>query len=148
MLAVEPKRSCVRGTDAQLSGLDAMPAHKIHGVVLKFGADARASHLLNQVKEVHIPAPRLFEDLHLHLADDLVALPDVNVPAWEPGCAQPKLLDIVRPLGIGFIQKTVLTEAASIRVAPESDTHGGVRVEVDGLENELHGLNNLRLRNF
>lgn len=80
MFAVERKCPRVCGADAQLCGLNSMPAHEIHCVVLKLPADARASHLLDQVKEVHVPASWLLEDLHLHLPDDLVGMPGVNIP--------------------------------------------------------------------
>lgn len=137
MLAVERKRSRVRGTDAQLGDLNAVPLHKIHCVVLKFAADTCASHLLDQVKEVHIPASWFLKDLHLHLSDDLVAVPGVNVPIWELGSAQPKPLDVVHAVGSLFLEKTILAEAADIRVAPERDTHGRMGVDIDGLEYEL-----------
>ena len=136
MLAVERKRSRVRRADAQLGDLNAVPAHKIHCVVLKFAADARASHLLDQVKEVHIPASWLVEDLHLHLSDDLVVMPGVNVPVREPGSAQSKQLDVVHAVGSGFTEKAILAEAAYIRVAPERDTHRPMCVEIDRLEYE------------
>ena len=143
MLAVERKRSRVRGADAQLGDLNPMPTHKIHCAVLKLTADARASHLLDQVKEVHVPAPWLLEDLHLHLSDDLVAVPGVNISVREPGSAQPKPLDVMHAIGSGFFEKTVLAEAACKRVAPERDTHRRMRVEIDRLEYELLGLHNL-----
>jgi len=143
MLAVERKRSRVREADAQLGDMNSMPMHKIHRVVLKFAADPRASHLLDQVKEVHVPASWLLEDLHLHLSDDLVAVPGVNVPVREPGSAQPKPLDVVDAVGSGFVEEAILAETAYIRVAPERDTHRRMRVEIDRLEYESLGLHNL-----
>jgi hypothetical protein len=136
MLAVERKRSRVRRANAQLGDLNAVPAHKIHCVVLKFAADARASHFLDQVKEVHIPASWLLEDLHLHLSDDPVVMPGVNVPVREPGSAQPELLDVVHTTGSGFVEKTILAKAAYIRVAPERNTHRRMRLKIDRLEYE------------
>ena len=143
MFAVEPKRSRVRGADAQLGDLNCMPTHKIHCVVLKFAADARASHLLDQVKEVHVPASWLLKDLHLHLSDDLVAVPNVNVPVRELSSAHPKQLDVLHAVASGFIEKAILAEAAYIGVAPERDTHRRMRVEIDWLECESPGLHNL-----
>jgi hypothetical protein len=120
-----------------------MPAHKIHGVILKFAADALTSHFLDQVKEIHIPASGLFQDMHLHLPDDLVAEPGVNVPSWELGKAQSKPLDVMDAIWSVFVEKTVLAEAAYIRVAPERDTHRRMRVEIDCFEYESLGLHNL-----
>ena len=134
MLAVERKCSRVRGADAQLGDLNSMPMHKIHCVVLKFAADTRASHLIDQVKEVHVSASWLLEDLHLHLSDDLVAVPCMNISVWELGNAQPKLLKVVHTAGSSFIKKNILTEAAYIRVAPKLDTHRRVCVEIDRFE--------------
>ena len=91
-----------------------MPAHKIHCVFLKFAADTRASHLLDQVKEVHVPASWLLEDLHLHLSNDLVALLGVNASIGKFINTQPKPLEIVHTVGSVFLEKTILTEAAYI----------------------------------
>ena len=143
MLAVERKCPRVRGADAQLGDLNTMPAHKIHCVVLKFAADARASHLRDQVKEVHVPASWLLEDLHLHLSNDLAAMPDVDVPVRELSSTQPKLLDVVHALGSGFTEKAILAEATYIRVAPERDTRRRMRVEIDRLEYESLELHKL-----
>ena len=120
-----------------------MPAHKVHCVLLKFLADTCTSHFFHQVKEVHVPASWLLEDVHLHLSDDLVAVPGMNVPVWELGNARPKPLDVVNAVGSRFLEEAIFAEAAYKRVAPERDTHRGMRVEIDGLEYESPGLHNL-----
>jgi hypothetical protein len=143
MLAVERKCSRVRGADAQLGDLNSVSTHKIHGVVLKIAANARASHLLNQVKEVHVPTSWLLKDLHLHLSNDLVAVPGVNIPVWELGNAQSKPLDVVHAIGSIFVEKAIPAEATNVRVTPERDTYRRMRVEIDRLEYESLGLHNL-----
>lgn len=112
MPAVERKGTRVGGADAQLSGLHSVSTHKIHGVVLKFTADSRPSHLLDQVKEVHVAAARLLEDLHLHLSDDPAAVPGMNASVREAGQAQPESLEVVRVVGSGPIEKNILAKAA------------------------------------
>jgi len=136
MLAVERKRSCVRGTDAQLGGLHAVATHEIHCVVLKFAADARATHLLDQVEEVHVSASRLFEDLHLHLSDDPIAVPGMNVPIPEPGGTKPKPLDVVCAVRPGLMEEVVHAEAADERVTTKRHAHLRMHVEIDWLEDE------------
>jgi len=81
---------------------------------LEFAANARASHFLDQVKKVHVPASWFLEDLHLHLSNDFVAMPGVNISIWELGNAQSKPLDIVHAVGSGFVEKAILAEAAYI----------------------------------
>jgi hypothetical protein len=149
MLTIERKRSRICGANAQLGHLNSMPTHKIHCIVMKFAADARASHLLDQVKEVQVPTSWLLEDLHLHLSDDLVAVPSVNASVWELSNTQPKPLNVVHAVGSVFVEKAILAEAADERVASERDTHRRMCVEIDWLEYEsleLHKLVRLTAR--
>jgi hypothetical protein len=112
MLTVKRKCSRICGADAQLGDLHSMPTHKIHGIVLKFPAEARASHFLDQVKEVYVSTAWFLEDLYLHLSNDLVTMPGMNVSIWELGNAQSKPRDIMHAVGSGFLEKTILPEAA------------------------------------
>jgi hypothetical protein len=50
--------------------------------------------------------------MHFHLSDDIVGVPDVNLPVWEFGDPQPKPFDVVRAVGSGFVEKAILAEAA------------------------------------
>ena len=81
--------------------------------------------------------------LHLDLSDNLVAQPDVNVPVWELGSAQPKPFDIVHAVGSGFVKKAILAEAAYKRVALEGDAHQHMCIEIDWLKYEPFGFHNL-----
>jgi len=90
---------------------------------LQFATDACASHLFDQVKEVHVSESWLLEDLHLHLSYDLVAVPSVNMPVWEFGSARPKPLDVVHAVGSVFVEKAILTKATYIRIASKGNTY-------------------------
>src|SRR5262249_47437551 len=83
------------------------------------------------------------ENLHFHLPNDFVTMPGMNASIWEFGNAQPKPFDIVHAVRSSFVEKTILAEAAYKRVAPERNTHGSMRVEVDCFENESLGLHSL-----
>ncbi len=143
MLAIERERSRVCGTDAQLGSLNSMSTHEIHCVVLKFAADARTAHFLDQIKEVHISASWGLKDLHLHLSDDLVAVPGVDVSIRELGSAQPKPFDVVDAVKPGLHEEVVIAKTADERVTTKRHAHLRMRVEIDRFENESFWIHSI-----
>src|SRR6185436_19560924 len=136
VLAIESERPCVRRAHAEARGAHAVSLEKTHRIVLQFGSDAGAAHVVGEVEEARIADARLFADLKLHLSDDPVAIPQMNIAVRKFHGSLPELLEIVRAVRTGLVVEPVVAEAADERVATERDANGGVGIEVDRLERE------------
>ena len=106
---------------------------ELRRVVLQLVGNTCSPHLLNQIKKVHIPDPRLFKNLHLHLANDPSIVPNVNVPIGELRRPQTQLLDVMDTPRSLLLEELVDAKAADEGIAAKCDGYRLVHTRSIGL---------------
>jgi len=104
---ITPAMLPVKGNSPQVSRAHTQPHHPhamscadCHGIGMKCGRCVRAPHFRYQIEQIDVAYPRLLKDLHFHLANDFVPVPEMHVPVGKSCLALPEpfeIVDTVRP---------------------------------------------------
>jgi hypothetical protein len=137
VLLIERDSSQIGWTNAQSHFRYGVFLAKRDSVQMEESTCARAAHVRNQIEQIHVADSWLFEDLHFHLSNDSIVVPNMDVAIRKSGAAFLQSFEVINTIGTGFIEKAILSEATDERVSSELNAHVTVRFQVDWLKCEI-----------